>query len=67
MLKTFTKYKSDRKIVKINHKIGSDFNIYRLFGQNTTKTDPAYEHFRVFYAQNAPKTYSDNTAIHFVL
>ena len=41
MLKTFTKYKSDRKIVKINHKIGSDFNIYRLFGQNTTKTDPA--------------------------
>ena len=31
-------------MVKINHKIGSDFNIYRLFGRNTTKTDPAIKH-----------------------
>ena len=44
MLKTFTKYKSDRKIVKINHKIRLKFNIYRLFGQNATKTDPAIKH-----------------------
>ena len=54
-------------MVKINHKIGSDFNIYRLFGRNTTQTDPAYEHFSsFFYAQNAPKASSDNTAIYFL-
>ena len=44
MLKTFTKYNSDRKIVKINHKARLKFNIYRLFGQNTTQTDPAIKH-----------------------